>query len=192
MAKELLTRDKVKEKLRKQIKNTIPKTVFLSIPFIVWTWISVELLILTERDWNSFINPYAAMAVILSVVILPIAYPLYLYISLIAFQIRASLKIKKNKFTISEDEIDYIREMELINFRLRFRYKLVLGANMWHSYYDVIYLKKHGRYLVMGNEDGIVRMSSAGDKVYVVHYEGINEPVLVYTGMIYEYKEEKH
>ena len=148
MAKEQLTREMVKNHLKKQLKNALPKTFITLIPIAFLIWFQI-----------------------------------------FSFEIKGWNKLRKNDFTITEDEIDYIRETELINFRLRFRFKLLLGSNIWHGYYDVIYLKDSGRYIVLGPEDGIVRMSSSGDKVYVVHYNGMNEPLLIYNSMIYEYSE---
>ena len=189
MAKEQLTREMVKNHLKKQLKNALPKTFITLIPIAFLIWFQIFSFEIFYKVIDDYLNPFAAMCIWFFIAIAPFVYPMYIYIASVVFQIKGWNKLRKNDFTITEDEIDYIRETELINFRLRFRFKLLLGSNIWHGYYDVIYLKDSGRYIVLGPEDGIVRMSSSGDKVYVVHYNGMNEPLLIYNSMIYEYSE---
>ena len=189
MAKEQLTREMVKNHLKKQLKNALPKTFITLIPIAFLIWFQIFSFEIFYKDIDDYLNPFATMSIWFFIAIAPFVYPIYIYIASVVFQIKGWNKLRKNDFTITEDEIDYIRETELINFRLRFRFKLLLGSNIWHGYYDVIYLKDSGRYIVLGPEDGIIRMSSSGDKVYVVHYNGMNEPLLIYNSMIYEYSE---
>ena len=63
MAKEQLTREMLKNHLKKQLKNALPKTFITLIPIAFLIWFQIFSFEIFHKDIDDYLNPFAAMCI---------------------------------------------------------------------------------------------------------------------------------
>jgi hypothetical protein len=139
------------------------------------------------------INPDGAALIIMVVRIfggLYIAFLLYQIIYGIYLVISLKIKVVREKFTVEIDEL--VDREPCKPLGLKFRFQLLPTIKDYHFLVNFTALKNHGRYIITSSEDdGHLRYINGNDKVYVVFVNGVKEPLLLYTDMIYTYSEQR-
>ena len=138
---------------------------------------------------GSFINivVLTLMGIYITFLLFEIIYGLYLVISI-------KIKARRGCFTVVEDELadrpPCMPARLKFTARVKFRFVRLLTLKDYHLMTNVTFLKTYGKYTITTSEDdGHLRYITGNDKVYVVLVNGVKEPMLVYTHMIYDYVE---
>ena len=203
MAKELLTREKIHNDLKRQHSVILKRLLgfWLTDLVIITCIIIYDVLIISFEDNDTFGHYFAiGCAVVCTLlVILRNVDGIYRNIIHTITFIKVGKRLKNGKFYIIEDEIDDVASLDkkrvkivLFNFNTQVKYRGASPYSLFNGAGKTIRFKGGHEYMSMGLDSSTVSNSTSGDKAYLVFFEDINEPVMIYSNMIYEYKEEKH
>jgi len=188
MAKIEIDNEKIKKDLNSVANKAIPRILILVFLGVLVTS-AVELIAKVEKQ----INPDGSALIIMVVRILGGLYIAFLLFEVIyGLYLVISLKIKaaKGKFTVEVDELVDREPCKPVG--LKFRFRLLPRLKDYHFLVNFTALKNHGTYITTSSEDdGHLRYINGNDKVYVVLVNGVKEPMLLYTDMIYTYSEQR-
>ncbi|MBQ8392996.1 MAG: hypothetical protein IJX51_04405 [Clostridia bacterium] len=189
MSKNVLDKDKINRDLNTLIVKAIPKILLNGIICAITTSVYVTLI----KNLIKFLNPeenndkIIAISVLLGIVF--ILFPLYRFIYGAYLAISLKVKISKSGYKISEDELAQRHGNESVGIKASLT--LTPSIKSYHWVRNATYLKSHGRYIITSSEDdGYLGYASGDSRVYAVLVKGIKEPMLVYTQMMYVYREE--
>ena len=188
MAKIELDNEKIKKDLNSVANRAIPRILILSfLGALVAS--AVDLIAKIEKQ----INPDdAALIIMVARILGGLCIAFFLYEIIYGIYLVISLKIKaaKGKFTVEMDELVDREPCKPVG--LKFRFRLLPRLKDYHFLVNFTALKNHGTYITTSSEDdGHLRYINGNDKVYVVLVNGVKEPMLLYTDMIYTYGEQR-
>ena len=187
MANIEIDNEKIKKDLNSVANKAIPRILILSfLGALVAS--AVDLIAKIEKQ----INPDGAALIIMVARILGglyIAFLLYQIIYGIYLVVSLKIKAAKGKFTVEVDELVDREPCKPVG--IKFRFRLLPRIKDYHFLVNFTALKNHGTYITTSSEDdGHLRYINGNDKVYVVLVNGVKEPMLLYTDMIYTYCEQ--
>ena len=191
MSKIVLDSKKIKEDINKTANKAIPR--ILIVAFLCTLLASCIKLVyklgMEIFPDGSFINiaVLTLMGIYITFLLFEIIYGLHLVISI-------KIKARRGCFTVVEDELadrpPCMPARLKFTARVKFRFVRLLTLKDYHLMTNVTFLKTYGKYTITTSEDdGHLRYITGNDKVYVVLVNGVKEPILVYTHMIYDYVE---
>ena len=190
MSKNVLEREQIRSDLNRLIVKAIPRILLNGIICALATSVYVTLI----RNLIKYLDPeennakIIALAVLIGVVF--ILFPLYRFVYGVYLAVSLKVKTVMGKYKISEDELAERHGNESVGIKASLT--LTPSIKSYHWVRTATYLKSHGRYLMTSSDDdGYLGYASDNSKVYAVIVNGIKEPMLVYTQMMYIYREEK-
>ena len=188
MAKIELDNERIKKDLNSVANRAIPRMIVLAFLGSLVAF-AFDLIIKSEKEINSDGSALIIMVVrilgglYIAFLLYEIIYGIYLVISL-------KIKAAKGKFTVEVDELVDREPCKPVG--LKFRFRLLPRLKDYHFLVNFTALKNHGTYITTSSEDdGHLRYINGNDKVYVVLVNGVKEPMLLYTDMIYTYGEQR-
>ena len=180
--KNVLTKADIQKELKAKILVSVPARVIILFLGILLALLEIPMAseFLTEK--LLVLSEWTALDVLITVLVglnlLVFMLPLLLGLFLTYDLISQLLRIQKGDFTVYQDELAEMEEMEVRRIGGKIRLE------------NVFYFLDSGRYVVTAADGSAFSYSNRGDRFYVVSYYGKKpKPMLVYNTKIYEYRE---